>query len=156
MNSINHKKLGSVLLVIVLSLSISCEKTEDPTYLDQWLGMYEGSAYSWSKEWDSSNDSSILRESFWTVLAEVQKGEIDSSLSITLVFEGLTNDRIRTTTHSDLLISDLGYHKSSSGGGSSYSHVIIQFDADSLHYSSFSHSGIASQGGTDFGIAKKQ
>ncbi len=156
MNPINHKKAGSVLLLIILSLSISCEKIEEPSYLDQWLGMYEGSAYSWSHEWDSSKDSTIKRESIWTVLAEVRKGEVDSSLAITLTFDGITYDRRNTWTLRNLIFPDSGYYNSVSGGGSDYSNVMIQFDTDSMHYSSYNKAGIASSGGTNFSIAKKK
>ena len=152
MNSNNYKKAGFVLLVIVLTLSISCEKIEEMSYLDQWLGMYEGSSFHWSQEFDSSKDSVVRMEYIQTVLAEVRRGKIDSSLSITLTFD----DKF-IHTQSDLIFSDSGYYFSAWGrGGSSYSQLMIRFRADSMHYSSYGKAGIASSGGTYFSIAKRQ
>lgn len=150
MNTKYYTKARSLLIVFVLTLTMSCEKIDNSSYLDKWVSVYAGTSHHWGN-YPVSMDSFVRTQKYKHVLAEVGKGDFDSTLNLTLIFDSIT-----TITHIDLKFSDSGNHFSDSGGGSSYASLDIYFIADSLYYKSFNKCGIPCSVGVDFSIKKEQ
>ena len=143
-------KTSTVLIIFVLTLTMSCEKIHNSSYLDEWLGVYEGTSHHWDI-YSVSTNNIVSTHEYKKVLAEVGEGDLDSTLNLTLTF-----DSTITFTHSDLKFSASGHHFSVSGGGSGVASITIKFDTDSMHYNSFKKCGMPCSASIDFSIKKKQ
>jgi hypothetical protein len=138
------------LIILCTSIIItSCLKSDDnpPYYLDQWLGSYEGTSHHWTSY--PVADGFYNSHTYKKIVVDVLKGEIDSTLNMTLTY----NDTIVRYTN-DLPISPEGGHFSQWGGGSSYGSLTVNFTADTLHYINFQKCGIPCSSGIDFSIAR--
>ncbi len=137
----------SYLFFCILLLSYSCSKDNKDDFLDQWIGVYEGTADQWSSY---PGDSSFIEShEFKGVIAEVKKATIESAVNITLTF-----DSAQVKIYSDLVIDQQGHHFSEWGGGSGYGSLNLQFESDSLDFELFQKCGIPCDSGTKFKIGR--
>lgn len=134
-----------VKLLVVLFLFISCQKdSNDPsTYLDPWLGIYQGTSHHWISY--PSDTTFVTNHSYRSVMVEVVKGNMDSTVNLQIVY----NDTI-TELKTDLKVSFTGHHFSQWGGGSGYGSLTFDFRNDSLIYNYFQKCGIPCNSGIDF------
>ncbi len=140
--------IAAFLLSLVF---ISCQKenTTPPVpvpvsdYRDTFVGHYEGKGMSYSAIF---NDYSETQHS---VQAQVEFGEMDSTINILLIYDGQDSSEIR-----DWKIPEDGISSETAGGGSSYRSLSIVFTTDSMEYDYFGKCGIPCSSGTYFKIKK--
>lgn len=147
-----HRKTHFALVISILALmNVGCEKKEETltqsSYLDQWVGTYEGNSYQWLSYYSAgqSSQSGVFKK----VSIEVSRGSQDSTLDFAYTY----NDSI-LKTEAALHFSDSGFHSSSWGGGSSYATLEIYLHGDSIHYDLHQSCGMTCEQGEYINIQK--
>jgi hypothetical protein len=139
-----------ILLCVALSM-VMCSKNESrlDTYLNQWMGKYEGTSHHWMTY---PGDSGMINSNTDKhVLVHVQKSSLDSCLNFTFTFDDTLINNIN-----DIYFLPTGKHFSDWGGGSGYGSVTIEFEPDRMNYHYFQKCGIPCSSGVDFTIDKKE
>lgn len=130
----------------------SCQKNNDiepNSYLNKWLGIYEGTSHLWSS-YPGSDFTNIRNDYYYKAKVDVVKSSLDSSLNLTITY----NDSIINSLN-DLKFSSSGHHFSEWGSGSGYGSLTIEFMSDSLHYLSYQKCGIPCNVGAVFWLVKR-
>jgi hypothetical protein len=144
-------KAKTYFLFCFLIIFMSCEKNDkaDPSsFLNKWLGAYEGTSHHWIT---MPNDSEMVTYNYYKkVHVDVQKSSLDSSLNLTITY----NDSI-IDSKNNLKFSSSDHHFSQWGDGSGYGSLTVNFNSDSLHYKFFQMCGIPCSSGIDFNLKKK-
>lgn len=139
-----------IILFAVVFLA-SCTKDDElqlDSYLNKWIGVYEGTSHSWITS--PTGNAMVTTNTYSDIFIEVKKNNKDSIL--TLVYKDKYNN---ITGQGDYKILPSGYYHSEWGSGSSYGTISIRFDSTSLSYSSYQKCGIPCDSGKRSYLRKK-
>ena len=131
--------ISSILLILS---SCTKEATQQTSYLDKWVGEYEGISDHWTA--GGGNVYHIYK----VVEVDVKRNSTSSSVDLIVTYNG-GSPRTLDTVHVNLS----GIHKSRQ----TYQHssLEIKFTPDSLIYNGYNHNSVGFQDGIDFEIEKK-
>lgn len=150
----NFIKMKNTLFIFLFAaiLMLSCTKSDDEprldSYLNKWLGSYEGTSHSWQTS--PSSNAMVTTNTYSDIFIEVKKSKKDSIL--TLVYKDKDKN---VTGQCEYKILPSGYYYSDWGAGSSYGTMSIQFNSNSLTYRSYQKCGIPCDSGTNYDLVKK-